>query len=264
TAFATLKVRAAAATPKAITRATESEKPRSRASAREAIRRSLKSSARNRLRGAFASGCRAARPRRASPSRTGRSASRIPWASARQSPILSSATRHASSGSRASSSTTSASRRPGRSSGGRCSRTSRFQSAMTDLRHGIESEEELPPAAAVSLERPLSARGQTIEPPPPLARFFDPPARDQLLGFEPIEQWIERGRLELEPSFRALGDQARDLVAVARAPLDQGQHEERRAPLLHRLNVEIRDLFHAPSSARLYVEDIYMSDTGQA
>jgi hypothetical protein len=76
------------------------------------------------------------------------------------------------------------------------------------------------PAAALVFQDLLSRGCELIVASSALSRLLDPSPYDEAPLFEPIEQRIKRGDIELEQTFRALFDELADLVTVAWAMLD--------------------------------------------
>ena len=97
--------------------------------------------------------------------------------------------------------------------------------------------DELAPDPAPRPEHFPPGGGETVEAAAPLARLFDPAARDPAVFLEPVEQGIEGGGLEAEPAVRSGFDDLRQLVAVTvgaveRAGVLSGQFPTRRSRFL--------------------------------
>src|SRR5688572_27794388 len=82
--------------------------------------------------------------------------------------------------------------------------------ARADLHSGmfgssdlLDRVDEFAPVVALRGEHFSAAGGQPIEPAPPFARLFDPPAGNPSTLLQAVEEWIERGDLEPHPSCGA-------------------------------------------------------------
>ena len=89
-----------------------------------------------------------------------------------------------------------------------------------------------PERRSASTRRP--AGGDAVVALAPLPGLLDPAPLDQPAGFHPVEQRIERGGVKGQDAVRPLLDQLGDLVAVARALLEQRQDQHLGAALLQR------------------------------
>src|SRR5882762_626207 len=107
-----------------------------------------------------------------------------------------------------------------------------FQSGMFGLRDLVNGVDELAPVVTLCGEHVPAFGGQAVEAAPALARLLDPLARDPPALLEAIEEGIEGGDLELEAAAGACLDQLADLVAVARARLDERQDQQLGAAFL--------------------------------
>src|ERR1035438_7774003 len=97
---------------------------------------------------------------------------------------------------------------------------------MLTSRDAIDRVHKFGPRAALLLEDCLALRRELVISASPLTGLFHPAARDEAALFQPVEQRIKRGDIELEHAIRSLFDLLADLVPVARTVLDQGQNEE--------------------------------------
>src|SRR5262245_21660573 len=92
--------------------------------------------------------------------------------------------------------------------------------------------DELTPAVALPDEKPAALRGQAVEAPAPLPRLLDPAPLHEATPLQPVQQRIERRRVEAHAALGALLDQPADLVAVPQPLPDDRQDEELGAALL--------------------------------
>ena len=90
----------------------------------------------------------------------------------------------------------------------------------------MDCVDEIEPGGALGLQDLFPLGRQPVIAPPPLASFFHPSSGNESTLFQPVEQRVEGGHVELQHSVRALFDQLADFIAVPRAVLDQGENEE--------------------------------------
>src|SRR3954463_4216055 len=109
----------------------------------------------------------------------------------------------------------------------------RFQSGMFGPRDELNRLDELAPVITLRGEHLAAFCRQPIKAPAALARLLDPSPRDPAALFEPVEERIERGHLELQPPAGSLLDQLADLVAMPCAGLDQRKDQQLGAAFLH-------------------------------
>src|SRR6185436_16026092 len=114
----------------------------------------------------------------------------------------------------------------------------------------LDGVDEFPPVVALRGEHAPPFGGEPVEAPPPLAGLLDPASRDPAALLEAVEEGIERGDLEADPSVGSLLDQLADLVAVARTGLDEREDEELGAPFLQLAVEHPRDMLHSDISYR--------------
>ena len=90
----------------------------------------------------------------------------------------------------------------------------------------IDRQDKFVPGAALRGEEFAAGGRQAVKPTPALSGLFHPAAGDQASIFEAAENGIERADAELDASFGARFDELTDLIAVARARLDQKENQE--------------------------------------
>src|SRR5262245_13683805 len=143
----------------------------------------------------------------------------------------------------ATSSRISASRDAGRFRSASRWRSSAFQSGMFELRDPSNRVDELFPGGTLRPQHRPALGGDAVIAAAPFARALDPASLNPPALFEPVEQRIERRRLEPHAAERSLLDELADLVAVSRAMLDERQCQQRGAAFLE-LAVERRSEVH--------------------
>jgi hypothetical protein len=99
-------------------------------------------------------------------------------------------------------------------------------------RDSVDRMHKIRPTAALVFQDLLPSGSELIVATSALSLLFDPTPDDEAPLFEPIQQWIERGDIELEETFGALFDLLTDLITVARAVLDERKDEQFRTALL--------------------------------
>src|SRR5690349_5269625 len=113
----------------------------------------------------------------------------------------------------------------------RASRSSR-QLRMFACHDAADGVHEIGPAASLFGQHFPPLGRDPVEAPLPLRLAVAPLPRDPAALLEPVEQRIERGRLELAAAVRSRVDQLADLVAMPRPLVHEGQDEELRAAFL--------------------------------
>src|SRR3982751_6388312 len=116
---------------------------------------------------------------------------------------------------------------------------------MFGPRDQLNRLDELAPVITLRGEHLAAFCRQPIKAPAALAGLLDPPSRDPAALLEPIEQRVERGHFELQPPAGSLLDQLADLVAMARASLDERQDQQLGAALLHLAIEHPRYMLHS-------------------
>src|SRR5437660_3982497 len=114
----------------------------------------------------------------------------------------------------------------GARSGPNARRMSSLKSGMAEARDAIERDEKRLPHAALAREHLAASRRQSIVPAAPLARPLHPAAFDEAVVFKTVEGRIERRDVEGDRARRPRVDQAADLVAVARALVEEREDQE--------------------------------------
>src|SRR5215470_9207473 len=96
-----------------------------------------------------------------------------------------------------------------------------FQSGIFRSRYAIDGGHKRLPDASLRSQRLLAVFRQFVITSPPLPGFLHPTAFDPAAIFQPVEQEIKRGGVELQHAVRARLDQLADFVTMARAGLQQ-------------------------------------------
>src|SRR5215471_1389011 len=89
-----------------------------------------------------------------------------------------------------------------------------------------DRKHKIGPAIALVLQHFLSFGSEPIVAPSALSVLFDPSPSDEASLFEAVEQWVERGNIEFEETFRALFDQLANLITVAWALLNKREDKQ--------------------------------------
>src|SRR5580698_11296436 len=114
-----------------------------------------------------------------------------------------------------SSSTTSASRIGSRLRDAIAARISFDQSGILGLRDATDCVDKIEPGRALRFQHFLSLSGQLVIAATALAGLLYPSPCNPSALFEPVEQGIKRGDVELQYTLGALFDELADLVTVA-------------------------------------------------
>jgi hypothetical protein len=103
---------------------------------------------------------------------------------------------------------------------------------MARLRDAVDRGDEALPALALSGQHLPSGGGEPVVAPAALALLLHPSAGDPAAALQAIEQRIEGSDLEDEVAVGSLLDHLAQLVAVARASLEQSEDDQLGAALL--------------------------------
>src|SRR5262249_28780729 len=105
-------------------------------------------------------------------------------------------------------------------------RTYSSQSAMARPYNPVDGGHKLVPGAALVFQK-LAARGcQPVQPPPPLARLFQPAAGNQSPVLQAKQYGVERTDAKADLPIRTLFNEPADLVSMARPPFEEGKNEK--------------------------------------
>src|SRR5262249_47449083 len=96
----------------------------------------------------------------------------------------------------------------------------------------VDGRDEGLPGAALPRQHLLAGAGDPVVAPAPLPGLLDPFALQPAALLETVEERVQRGDVEADHAAGAGGDELRDLVAVARAGLDEREDEQLGAALL--------------------------------
>src|SRR4051794_33521088 len=105
-------------------------------------------------------------------------------------------------------------------------RTRFLKSGMFDSRNAADGGHEFFPALLLRVEHLATLGRQAVVATAALFGFLDPFALDPALGFEAVQQRVERSDVEAEGAAGADLDQFRDVIAVARLGFQEGEDQE--------------------------------------
>jgi hypothetical protein len=97
---------------------------------------------------------------------------------------------------------------------------------MFDSRNAADGGHEVFPALLLRMEYLAPLGGQAVIPAAPLVGFFHPLSLDPTLGFEAMEQRIERGDMEGEGAAGADLDQLRDVIAMTGPGFEKRENQK--------------------------------------
>src|SRR5688572_5533175 len=103
---------------------------------------------------------------------------------------------------------------------------------MLDPRDEPDRLDEALPRLALARERAPPVGGERVEAAPPLPRLLDPAPLQPATLLEAVEQWVQRGDVELEQPLRPRLDELADLVTVTRTVLDDREDDQLRGAFL--------------------------------
>src|SRR3982074_553633 len=113
---------------------------------------------------------------------------------------------------------------------------SSFHSGMFHSRNAANRSDERFPLLALLRQNPIPLSGETVVAPAPLIGFFNPPPLNPASLFEPVQQRVERGDVEMEFATGADLDEPANIVAVARLRLQKRKDQQLGAALFPLFN----------------------------